>query len=123
MLRARIPPKQTNYKIMQSAWPASTHEVPKVSTKCTKNVRNRWQNAASVKTCNQSLLNEENVQSAWLDGKTYPKLSVTCPQKINTKTAEMNGETTPQDQSTKQTNNTQSAWPASANEAPKVPPK
>ena len=79
MLRARIPPKRTNHKIMQSAWPASTHEAPKVSTKCTKNVRNRWQNAAGVKTCNQSLLNEESVQSAWLDGKKYPKLSVTCP--------------------------------------------
>jgi hypothetical protein len=76
-----------------------------------------------VKTCNQSLLNEESVQSAWLDGKKYPKLSVTCPPNKNTKTAKMNGETTPQDQSTKQTKNTQSAWPASANGAPKVPQK
>ena len=72
--------KASKTHTMQSAWPASANEVPKVSTKCPERVRQRWRNVAGVKACNQSIQNEkQNVQSAWLHGKEYPNLGVTRP--------------------------------------------
>ena len=84
-LRERIHSKQTNYTNMQSAWPASANGVPKVSTKCPENVRNRLRNVAGVKACNESIQNHKNMQSAWFDTKTDPKLGGTCPQQITPK--------------------------------------